>query len=85
MGIHSPKLTWNLKRGPLQTTVLFKGLLIRFYVSLGSVAGESGQLLLMAISQMVLPCLAVCIYGLWENVRAISAQVAKLSYHFAGD
>ena len=35
--IDSDKETWNLKRGPLQTNVLFKGLLVRFHVNLGSV------------------------------------------------
>ena len=35
VSIHSGKQAWNLKRGPLQTTVLFKGLLFRFHVCLG--------------------------------------------------
>ena len=38
--IHSPKVTWNLKRGPLQTTVLFNGLLVRFYVGLGECSSQ---------------------------------------------
>ena len=33
--LFSPEPTWNLKKGPLQTTVLLKGTHMGFYVSLG--------------------------------------------------
>ena len=33
--VHSPKLTWNLKRSSLKRTVVYKGLLFRFHLCLG--------------------------------------------------
>ena len=33
--IHSRKLTWKPKKGPIKTTVLLKGVYMGFHVSLG--------------------------------------------------
>ena len=41
--LHFPKQTWNLKRSPLQTTVLFQGHLFKFHVG-GSVLRRAGSL-----------------------------------------
>ena len=34
-GLHSRKLTWKPKKGPIKTTVLLKGGYMGFHVSLG--------------------------------------------------
>ena len=38
-GLHSRKLTWKPKKGPIKTTVLLKGGFLGFHVSLGERKG----------------------------------------------
>ena len=46
---HSTKQTWNLKRGPVRTIVLFEGLLFRFHVGFAECA--------ILLSEMSVPLL----------------------------
>ena len=39
LGLHSRKLTWKPKKGPIKTTVLLKGDYMGFHVSLGECKG----------------------------------------------
>ena len=43
--IHSRKLTWKPKKGPIKTTVLLKGYYMGFHVSLGECRDYSGSIL----------------------------------------
>ena len=43
--VHSRKLTWKPKKGPMKTTVLLKGDFLGFHVSLGECKRHAGSLI----------------------------------------